>query len=98
MIRYYIRVSTVEQNTTRQDKAIKNYLMLNQLSTNYITYVDKTSGKNINRPQLQAMLNDLKENDIVMVKSVDRLSRSTKDLLNIVDIITNKKSDIVNYR
>ena len=49
----------------------------------------------MNRPQLQAMLQDLKSDDIVIVKSLDRLSRSTKDLLNIVDVITNKNATLL---
>lgn len=95
MIRYYIRVSTIEQNTIRQDKAIVDYLKAKGLPTNYISYIDKASGKNMNRPQLQAMLQDLKSDDIVIVKSLDRLSRSTKDLLNIVDVITNKNATLL---
>ena len=95
MIRYYIRVSTIEQNTIRQDKAIVDYLKAKGLPTNYTSYIDKASGKNMNRPQLQAMLQDLKSDDIVIVKSLDRLSRSTKDLLNIVDVITNKNATLL---
>lgn len=81
MIKYYVRVSTVEQKLDRQllayDKAD-------------IIYSDKVSGKDKERPQLQAMLEDLKENDIVVVKSLDRLSRSTMDLLEIAREIENK--------
>lgn len=95
MIRYYIRVSTIEQNTIRQDKAISDYLKAKGLPTNYTSYIDKASGKNMDRPQLKAMLEDLKTDDIVIVKSLDRLSRSTKDLLNIVDCIENKNATLL---
>lgn len=95
MIRYYIRVSTIEQNTIRQDKAISDYLKAKGLPTNYTSYIDKASGKNMDRPQLKAMLEDLKADDIVIVKSLDRLSRSTKDLLNIVDCIENKNATLL---
>ena len=80
-IRYYVRVSTLEQNVCRQllayDKAD-------------LFYIDKMSGKNTNRPELQRMLIDLQKGDTVVVKSLDRLSRSAKDMLELVDEITNK--------
>lgn len=81
MIKYYVRVSTVEQKLDRQllayDKAD-------------IVYSDKVSGKNKERPQLKAMLEGLQKDDIVVVKSLDRLSRSTMDLLSIVNEIEEK--------
>lgn len=81
MIKYYVRVSTVEQKLDRQllayDKA-------------NLVYSDKVSGKDKERPQLKAMLEDLKENDVVVVKSLDRLSRSTMDLLEIAKEIEDK--------
>lgn len=83
MIRYYVRVSTAEQKIDRQlmayDKADK-------------IYIDKLSGKDKNRPQLLELLHDLKENDIIVVKSLDRLSRSTLDLLEIVKEIEIRKA------
>lgn len=85
MIKYYVRVSTVEQKLERQllayDKAD-------------IIYSDKVSGKDKERPQLKAMLHDLKENDVVVVKSLDRLSRSTMDLLEIAKEIESKKATL----
>lgn len=81
MIKYYVRVSTVEQKLDRQllayDKAD-------------IVYSDKVSGKNKDRPQLKAMLEGLQKDDVVVVKSLDRLSRSTMDLLSIVNEIEEK--------
>ena len=81
MIKYYVRVSTIEQRIDRQlsayDKADK-------------IYMDKMSGKNKNRPQLQEMLESLTKDDVVVAKSLDRLSRSTKDLFEIIDVIKNK--------
>lgn len=77
-IRYYVRVSSMEQKTDRQlvayDEADR-------------VYIDKMTGATKDRPQLQAMLSDLQADDVVVVKSIDRLSRSTKDLLDIVDTI-----------
>lgn len=76
--RYYVRVSTMEQKIDRQ---ILAYDGADE------TYIDKMSGATKNRPQLQKLLADLQKNDVVVVKSLDRLSRSTKDLLEIADQI-----------
>lgn len=85
MIRYYVRVSTQEQKTDRQLMAYPGADRV---------YIDKLSGKNLQRPRLKEMLEELKENDTVVVKSLDRLSRSTKDLLDIVSEIENKKATL----
>ena len=76
----YIRVSTLEQNIDRQEEQIKNY------GVDKI-FIDKQSGKDIHRPQLQEMLRNLRKDDEVIVLSLDRLGRSTKDLLYIIDTI-----------
>jgi DNA invertase Pin-like site-specific DNA recombinase len=75
----YTRVSTVDQNTERQD-----------LGTVERLFTDKASGKNLERPQLQAMLDYIRPGDTVKVYSIDRLARSTKDLLELVGVITCK--------
>ena len=84
-IRYYVRVSTMEQKIDRQilayDKADR-------------TYVDKMSGIKKDRPDLVRMLNDLQAGDTVVVKSIDRLSRSTKDLLEIVEQIRTARANL----
>ena len=77
-IRYYVRVSSMEQKTDRQLLAYEEADRV---------YVDKMTGATKDRPQLQAMLEELEAGDVVVVKSIDRLSRSTKDLLDIVDTI-----------
>jgi DNA invertase Pin-like site-specific DNA recombinase len=75
----YIRVSTAGQNTDRQ-------LADEQLT---VTFTDKASGKNADRPQLQAMLaGNWPEGSTVVVHSMDRLARSLTDLLNIVELLT----------
>ena len=75
----YIRVSTVEQNEGRQMDAMKCFGI-----DKY--FIEKKSGKNTtDRPQLQAMLNFVREGDTVYIHSLDRLARSTQDLLNIVE-------------
>ena len=77
MIFNYVRVSTEIQNLDRQ--------LLNVDCDR--EYKEKVSGKDINRPQLQAMLTNLRENDLVNVHELSRLARNTKDLLGIVQTI-----------
>lgn len=79
----YIRVSTQEQDTARQED-----LMQGQSIDKY--FVEKISGKNTDRPQLKAMMEYVREGDVVVVVSYSRFSRSTADLLNLVDQLTQK--------
>lgn len=88
MIFNYKRVSTTDQNTERQ--------LLNVSCDR--EYVEKISGKNTNRPELQAMLLNIRAGDVVNVHSMDRLARNTKDLLNLVEEITNKGAKIVFHK
>lgn len=83
----YIRVSSLDQNEARQveamkDKGIEKY------------YIEKISGKDTNRPKLQEMLEFVREGDQVYIHDFSRLARSTKDLLEIVEIL-NKKGVIL---
>lgn len=71
----YKRVSTREQSTARQLDGIK----LERI------YEDHASGATKDRPQLKACLDALREGDILYIHSVDRLSRSVRDLIEIVD-------------
>lgn len=73
----YARVSTIEQNEQRQIETLKNY------GCDKI-FLDKVSGKDKNRPQLQAMFDYVREGDTVIVSEYSRLARSTKDLLEII--------------
>ncbi|MFB9762486.1 recombinase family protein [Ectobacillus funiculus] len=79
----YIRVSSEGQNTARQKKALKQ-------AGCTVFYEEKVSGATMERPQLQALLDELQEGDIVLVHEISRLSRSTKDLLEIIERIREK--------
>ena len=79
----YIRVSSIEQNTESQKS------LLDKVGMDKI-FAEKISGKNTDRPQLQAMLEYVREGDTVYIKDLSRLARNTKDLLNIVEYLTNK--------
>ncbi len=74
----YLRVSSVDQNEARQLDGIE----LDKVFT------DKASGKDVNRPQLAAMLEFVREGDHIFVHSMDRLSRSLRDLQEVVEKLT----------
>lgn len=79
----YIRVSTEEQETARQEAIMKNYGVEK-------IYSEKLSGKNTDRPEFQKMIDFLREGDTLYVESISRLSRSIRDLLKTVDILSEK--------
>lgn len=79
----YIRVSTKEQNTARQE------VLMQELQVEKL-YIDKLSGKDTNRPQLKAMLEFAREGDVVIVESISRFARNTKDLLTLVEQLEKK--------
>lgn len=87
----YVRVSTQEQNEIRQEVMAKDYGVEK-------IFIDKMSGKNKKRPQLEAMLNYIREGDIVVVESISRLARNTSDLLEIVDEITGKGAEFISLK
>lgn len=70
----YIRVSTSEQNPARQED------IMQRLEVEKI-YCDKQSGKDIDRPELRKLMDFVREGDIVVVESISRFARNTKDLL-----------------
>ncbi|RUR38049.1 recombinase family protein [Clostridium perfringens] len=85
----YARVSTEEQNLDRQiDMLVKYGVDKRNI------YKEKITGTKADREQLNNMLNDLQENDIVVIVDLTRVSRSTKDLLSIVDKIKSKGASI----
>jgi DNA invertase Pin-like site-specific DNA recombinase len=79
----YIRVSTTDQNLDRQER------MMRDLGVDKV-FAEKLSGRSADRPELQAMLAYVREADTVIVESISRLARSTRDLLNIVEILKSK--------
>ena len=76
----YIRVSTAEQNEARQKEALQKYSIDRW-------FIEKASGKDLNRPKLQEMLEYIREDDVVYVEEFSRLGRSTADLLATVQKI-----------
>lgn len=87
----YIRVSTKEQNEARQLTAMQQFGVPNE---NII--VEKQSGKDFRRPHYQRLLKQLHCNDVLVVKSIDRLGRNYKEILEQWQILTKEKGvDIV---
>lgn len=79
MIFGYVRVSTKEQNIKRQTDALVGCDKI---------FIDRVSGKSADRPELNAMKQQLRDGDTVRVKSVDRLARNTQDLLSLLEEMT----------
>ncbi len=87
----YVRVSSREQNEDRQMIALED---VNVPQKN--VYVDKQSGKDFNRPRYKRLLKILKEDDLLYVKSIDRLGRNYEEILEQWRFLTKKKRiDIV---
>lgn len=90
----YIRVSTKEQNEARQLEAMEKWNKENNID-NAIQLIDKSTGTNTDREQLQLMLKVIDKGDLVVIKSIDRLSRNYKECKKLWEQITNKGTDIV---
>ena len=87
----YVRVSTAEQNTARQE------VLMEELGVEKV-FLDKASGKNKERPALEKMMAFVREGDTVIVESISRFARNTKDLLNLVERLTEKKVEFVSKK
>lgn len=87
----YVRVSTQEQNEARQIEALEKYGIEKW-------FTEKISGKNTDRPELQAMLDFVREGDVIYIHDFSRLARSTKDLLEIVERLDRKKVHLVSNK
>ena len=87
----YARVSSKEQNVERQLVAFKEYGIEER-----DIYIDKQSGKDFNREQYNTLKHILRENDLLVIKSIDRLGRNYEMIVNEwKDITKNIKADIV---
>lgn len=88
----YARVSTLEQTTENQKLELKNFVE-NTLNGSFLEkyyFAENISGKvpAAERPVFQKLLNKLDDGDVLVVSKIDRLGRSTKDVLNTIDVIT----------
>ena len=87
----YIRVSTQEQNTIRQE------VLMQELGVDEV-YIDRMSGKNTNRPELKKMMDYVRRGDTVIVESISRFARNTRDLLELVERLTAKGVEFVSKK
>lgn len=87
----YVRVSTVEQNEARQIEALKKYDIEKW-------FTEKVSAKDTNRPMLQQMIDFAREGDTIYIHDFSRLARSTKDLLDIVELLQKKNIHLVSNK
>lgn len=91
MIIGYVRVSTVEQNEARQLVTMEKYNVDKIFS-------EKVSAKDTNRPQLKELLDYVREGDTVVIHDFSRLARSTKDLLEIVELLESKNVNLISSK
>lgn len=87
----YIRISTADQNTARQEGLMRD-LCVDQI------FIDRMSGKSADRPELKRMMGFVREGDTVIVESISRFARNTRDLLGLVEQLTAKKVEFVSKK
>lgn len=87
----YVRCSTVEQNEARQLK------MMEEQGAEKL-FIDKASGKNTDRIAFKEMMTFVRAEDIVIVESISRIARNTRDLLSIVSDLTEKGVEFVSLK
>ena len=87
----YERVSTTQQSTLRQE------MMMQELQIEKV-FSEKVSGKDRNRPELEKMLAFVREGDTVIIESISRLARSTRDFLNILNELEQKQVTLVSLK
>lgn len=88
----YCRVSTAEQNTARQEE------LMQELGVEKV-FIDKASGKSTaQREALIEMLAYLREGDVLIVSEISRLARNTRDLLEIVELLNEKKVQFISKK
>ena len=87
----YIRVSTKEQNTIRQE-ALMESLGVDEV------FIDRMSGKNTDRPELKKLLEYVRKGDAIIVESISRFARNTRDLLELTEQLTAKGVEFVSRK
>lgn len=87
----YVRCSTIEQNEARQLK------MMEEQKAEKL-FIDKASGKNTDRKAFKEMMAFVRAGDMVIVESISRIARNTRDLLSIVSELTEKQVEFVSLK
>ena len=94
----YIRVSTEHQETARQQEIMCDNQVDRIFSEKISVSTQNASLFATDRPQLRAMLDYVREGDTLYIESISRLGRSTKDLLNIIDTLTEKGVTLISHK
>jgi len=89
----YVRVSTKEQQDLRQFIAMESRGIPSER-----IFSEKQSGKDIKRPQLQSLMDTVQKGDTVVVESISRFARNTRDLLGLVEKLTAKGVEFVSLK
>ena len=87
----YIRVSTQEQNTDRQE------LLMESMGVDEV-YIDHISGKNTDRPELKKMLDYVRRGDTVIVESISRFAHNIRDLVDLVERLSAKGVEFISQK
>lgn len=87
----YVRVSTQEQNTIRQE------VLMESLGVSEV-YIDRMSGKSADRPELKKLMEYVRRGDTVIVESISRFARNTRDLLELVEQLTAKGVEFISKK
>lgn len=87
----YIRISTTDQNTARQE------VLMEQLGVDEV-FIDRMSGKNAQRPGLQKMMEYVRRGDTVVVESISRFARNTRDLLDLIEQLKKKGVEFISQK
>lgn len=87
----YIRISTVDQNIARQE------VLMRDMGVEKV-FIDRLSGKNTDRPELKKMMAFVRQGDTVVVESISRFARNTRDLLELVEQLTGKGVEFVSKK
>jgi DNA invertase Pin-like site-specific DNA recombinase len=80
----YVRVSTLEQKTERQE------ILLSELGVDKV-FIDRASGKTTNRPELKRMMDYVRDGDTVIVESISRFARNARDFLDLIERLSEKE-------
>lgn len=86
----YIRVSSVDQNTARQEAAFEKASVQTDK-----TCIEQASVKDTNRPQLQNLLGQIRKGDTILVHSIDRLCRNMMDMCSITTRLRNQGISLI---
>lgn len=86
-----MRVSSLTQNTARQE------VLMQELGVERV-FIDRQSGKDTSRPELKRMMDFVREGDVVIVESISRFARNTRDLLELVEQLAEKQVEFISKK